>query len=95
MTVYVEGDLQLAGATPAEYYRYDNSGYRWFKVGRDGVPELSLRGADGQILADFTMTPGSNGTPVFTIEKEYVSAFGQLLVERKYTATTWTGLLPE
>ncbi|RMF74095.1 MAG: hypothetical protein D6738_07280, partial [Acidobacteria bacterium] len=46
-----------AGSTPAEEYRYEASGYRYLREGRDGRPLLSLRNADGKTLSVYAIEP--------------------------------------
>ncbi len=80
MRAFVEGDPWSSAGVPGEWYRYDSGGQRWFRVGRDGKPVLTLRDGEGQALAEFVESPTSGGP---ALASDFVYGPGKLLVERK------------
>ena len=89
MTVFVQGDPQAAKATPAEQYRHDAGGMRWYRLDKSGLPRLTLRDGAGQALAEYTVSPASGGGGTVAAAKEYVPGFGGVVAERAMSASGW------
>ncbi len=94
MTQFIEGEPNGPSGLPVESFHYDPAGYRWLALRRDGVPEITLRDAEGRTLAEYRIQAGASSPQ---LKKEFVYALGQLVAERTPSTTppmTFMGLAP-
>lgn len=79
MRAFIEGDPTAGASYPNENYQYDTAGYRLVKTDKTGKPLLSIRDEKGATLSEFIVDQGVSNP---RLDKDFVYANGQLLVER-------------
>ncbi len=86
---FYQGHPELGGHTVAERYLYDASGMRLVRIpdAGDGRPRIQVRDKIGQIASEFVVRPDNGAAQ---LNKDFVYANGQLLVERKVVTETAT-----